>query len=62
LAKPDPAIYRLALDKAGVRAKETLFVDDQPVNVEAARNLGIDTFRFLDPDQFVQELRARKLI
>lgn len=62
LAKPDPAIFRLALSKAGVEAGEALFVDDQTVNVEAARSLGIDAFQFLNPDQFVQELRARRII
>ncbi len=62
LAKPDPAIYRLALEKANVRTDEALFVDDQAVNVKAAQNLGIDAFQFLDPDQFARELRARNLL
>lgn len=62
LAKPDPAIFRFALDKAGVEAGEAVFVDDQAVNVEAARNLGIDAFQFLNSDQFVQELRIRQII
>lgn len=62
LAKPDPAIFRLALSEAGVEAGEALFVDDLTVNVEAARSLGIDAFQFLNPDQFVAELRARRVI
>ncbi|HYK87360.1 MAG TPA: HAD family phosphatase [Acidobacteriota bacterium] len=62
LAKPDPAIYRLALEKAGVEAREALFVDDQPANVEAARGVGIDSFQFLNPDQFVHELYSRQLL
>ena len=62
LAKPDPAIFRLALNKAGVEAGESLFVDDQTVNVEAASSLGIVAFQFLNPDQFVQELRTRQII
>lgn len=60
LAKPDPAIFRLALVKAGVAAGEALFVDDLSINVEAAKGLGIDAFQFLNPDQFVRELRDRK--
>ncbi len=62
LAKPDPAIYMLALERAGAAAGEALFVDDQAVNVEAARNLAIDAFQFLDPEQFVEQLRIRQLL
>lgn len=41
IAKPDPAIYQHALKKLGASAGETLFIDDKPVNVEAARDLGM---------------------
>jgi FMN phosphatase YigB (HAD superfamily) len=58
-AKPDPAIYRLALDRAGVKAAEAVFVDDLAANVEAARALGIDAFQFLNPDQLARELSNR---
>nr|WP_295885475.1 HAD-IA family hydrolase [uncultured Thiohalocapsa sp.] len=41
-AKPDPALFRLAMDWAGVSPAETLHVGDDPVrDVEAARRLGI---------------------
>jgi putative hydrolase of the HAD superfamily len=41
-AKPDPAMFRLAMDWAGVGPAETLHVGDDPVrDVEAARRLGI---------------------
>jgi FMN phosphatase YigB (HAD superfamily) len=62
LAKPDPAIFRLALDRAGVEPDEALFVDDLAVNVEAAQGLGIDAFQFLNLDQFVGELKKRGLL
>ncbi|MEK4040578.1 HAD family hydrolase [Paenibacillus sp. FSL L8-0493] len=32
IAKPDPAIYQLALDKLGASADQTLFIGDHPVN------------------------------
>jgi putative hydrolase of the HAD superfamily len=32
IGKPDPRIYKLALEQLGVRAHETLFVGDSPVN------------------------------
>jgi FMN hydrolase / 5-amino-6-(5-phospho-D-ribitylamino)uracil phosphatase len=41
-AKPDPAMFRLAMDWAGVGPDATLHVGDDPVrDVEAARRLGI---------------------
>jgi 2-haloacid dehalogenase len=41
LLKPDPAIFRLALDRFGLTAERTIFVDDHPPNVEAARTVGL---------------------
>ncbi len=43
LMKPDPAIFRLMLDDAGLVASETLFLDDSPANIAAAHELGITT-------------------
>jgi HAD superfamily hydrolase (TIGR01493 family) len=41
--KPDPAIYRAALDALETRADNALFVDDQTAYCDGARALGIDT-------------------
>jgi HAD superfamily hydrolase (TIGR01509 family) len=60
--KPDSCIFSQALKRARSRADDTLFVDDQIAHVEAARRLGIDAFQFLDPEQFVFELRLRKFL
>ena len=60
--KPDPRIFAAALERAAAPASDALFVDDLEVNVEAARGLGIDAFRFRDKEQFVAELRARGLL
>ncbi len=39
--KPDPAIYRAALACAACTPAEVFFIDDMPVNIEAAAQLGI---------------------
>jgi putative hydrolase of the HAD superfamily len=44
LRKPDPAIYRLALERVGVAAEDAVFVDDQPAYCDGAAALGIETF------------------
>lgn len=41
LIKPDPAVYRLLMDRYGLLAEESVFLDDTPENVEAARALGM---------------------
>ncbi len=48
LAKPDPAIYRLALDRFGIAAADALFVDDLAANVAGARSVGIRAHQFVD--------------
>jgi putative hydrolase of the HAD superfamily len=39
--KPDPRIFRLALEALGVDAREAILVDDHPGNVAAAKALGM---------------------
>ncbi|MEU6954821.1 HAD-IA family hydrolase [Streptomyces sp. NPDC045714] len=41
VAKPDPAIYRIAAGRAGVPPARCLFVDDRQENVDAAIALGM---------------------
>jgi glucose-1-phosphatase len=40
-SKPDPIIYKLALDACKVRAQEALYVDDVPSYARAAERLGM---------------------
>jgi len=49
LVKPDPRIYRLCLDRLGLTAAETLFVDDRADNVEGAASIGLRTLHFEGP-------------
>lgn len=59
LAKPEPEIYRVALDRLGVPAFDALFVDDRAENIDAARELGLQTLLFTGD---VHALRAMALI
>jgi len=61
MAKPDPAIYRYALEKLGTQPAETLFIDDRQVNVEAAAALGIKALVFTTVDQLRADLIAQGL-
>jgi len=46
LAKPDPKIYRMLLEKLDVKPEECLFVDDSQRTLPPAKKLGIKTILF----------------
>lgn len=62
LIKPDPAIYRLALDRFGLAAGDALFVDDVPANVAGAQSVGIRGHVFRDAPTLRAELERLKLL
>jgi FMN phosphatase YigB (HAD superfamily) len=43
--KPDAEIYRIAARKAGVEPGRALFIDDNILNVEAARSVGFHSYQ-----------------
>ncbi len=62
LAKPEPAIYQLTLDRLGVAPGEALFIDDMPRNTAAAEALGIPSIVFESPVQLRRELETRGIL
>jgi 2-haloacid dehalogenase len=62
MSKPDPAIFRLLLERFGLAPEATFYVDDSEPNVAAARDLGIDAVRFTGPEQLRRELAARRAL
>lgn len=59
IAKPDPAIYEYILQKLGVAAAETLFLDDRQENIDAALALGMKALLFSDVAQLRADLTAQ---
>ena len=57
--KPDPAIYRALVARAGCRPEECFFTDDIALNVEGARREGIDAVQFESPAQLQGEMASR---
>lgn len=41
ISKPEPAIYQLLCSRYGLKPEECVFIDDRPVNAEAARRVGM---------------------
>ena len=57
LAKPDPRIFRHLLERTGLEAESTVYVDDVPANVAVAEELGMTALRFQDPGTLRADLR-----
>ena len=49
--KPEPEIYRTLCERFGIRPEESVFLDDRPENVEAARQLGFKGIVFENYEQ-----------
>jgi putative hydrolase of the HAD superfamily len=47
MRKPDPEIFLKALQSAGIKPEETLFIDDLPENVTAAESVGLNGLHIL---------------
>ena len=58
LLKPDRKIYELALSRLEVHASQSALVDDIPVNVEAAKAIGIHGILFESTAQVKQDLKS----
>jgi 2-haloacid dehalogenase len=61
VAKPDPAIYEIAVTRAGLAAAELVFVDDREANVAAAIEFGLDGIVFTGAEDLRAALRERGL-
>ena len=56
LVKPDPEIFNLMLDRLGVRADESVFVDDRIKNIDGAKKMGFHTVFFTNKERAMEEL------
>jgi 2-haloacid dehalogenase len=60
--KPDPAIYRLLLQRNGLAAADCIFVDDSLKNVVGAEAVGMQGRHFTSPDALRSDLLALGLL
>ncbi|HWB50575.1 MAG TPA: HAD family phosphatase [Stellaceae bacterium] len=56
ILKPDPAIYRLLLDRYGIDPRRAVFIDDVAANAQGAQAVGIHGIHFTSPDALRAEL------
>jgi putative hydrolase of the HAD superfamily len=58
MMKPEPEVFLHLLETFKLRANESVFIDDLPANVDAARQVGLHAILFTDAAQCRQELRS----
>ena len=56
IIKPDARLYRILLDRYGLKAEECVFIDDNPANVAGAEAVGIPGIVFHDASQLRKTL------
>ena len=59
LLKPEARIYRCLLNRYGLNAEESVFLDDNADNVAGAEAVGLEAIRFESAEQAEQELKSR---
>lgn len=58
MAKPDSAIYKTALNKLGVKARDSIFVDDIRLFCDGALSAGMHAICYVTFNQMKGELEA----
>lgn len=62
IVKPDPELYRILIDRYRINPQETLFIDDNPENIQTAKQLGFQTLHLTPQTNLEQELKNRGII
>lgn len=62
MVKPEMQIYEHLLNRYQLQPGDTVFIDDLQENLAAASSIGIQTIKFIDPDQCRHALRNLQCI
>lgn len=62
VAKPDPEIYRLLIERYDINPESAVFIDDSKQNVEIAGKFGFQAIHFKSSDQMKSELNSHGVL
>jgi 2-haloacid dehalogenase len=62
IMKPDPEIYRRLTERYGINPAESVYIDDNRPNVDAAAKLGFHAIFFTSASQLRSDLKLLGLI
>ena len=57
-AKPDQRIYQLTMDELQISPEEAIFIDDMRINIESARQFGLNAVHFQNTTQAIDETKG----
>lgn len=55
--KPQPAVFERILERYATRPQDSVFIDDEPDNVAAARSVGMGVVHYAGTEHLIQSLR-----
>lgn len=58
IAKPDPRIYQLLIERNHLNPDECLYIDDSETNIKAGRLVGLNTIQYQSSPLLREELQA----
>ena len=61
LIKPDPKIWKVLLERYQLNSEDSVFIDDNPKNIEMAKNLGFITVHINEGTDLAKELQDLQL-
>ena len=62
IIKPDAGIYKILLERYGLNAAESVFIDDSLPNINAARELGFNAILFDNIENVLLQLKSLNVI
>lgn len=62
LKKPDPRIFNYLCKRVSIEPCKMIFIDDFPVNVEAAANIGFQAIRYTTASALEDDLRRLQVL
>ena len=58
MRKPHENFFKLAINRWQIDTKTSIFIDDNPANIKAAKTLGINAIHFISPEQLILDLKT----
>jgi putative hydrolase of the HAD superfamily len=55
--KPEAEIYKIALERLGITAEESVFIDDKQYCLDPAADMGFKTILARNPEQIIRDVR-----
>jgi 2-haloacid dehalogenase len=62
VAKPDPQIYRILIERYGIDPRRSIFIDDLEKNIAAAEGLGFTGIQFSSPEVLRAKLKTLRVL